>query len=307
MKLIKYIIKRLLLIIPVVLAISFIVFSILNFTPGDPARTILGANATEENVQKLRGEMGLDKPFVERYFNYVKDAIKGDLGNSYVTGIKVMDEIKLKFPYTLRLAFWGMLFTAMLGVPIGIISAVKQYTAVDSISMVFALVFASMPVFWVSLLLTLIFSVKLKLFPVYGVDRWSCYVLPVTALALTGAAIEARMTRSTMLDALSQDYVRTAKAKGASEKRIIIKHVIRNAMLPVVTIIGMDFGVLLGSTVIVEKVFGIPGIGNLILSSIYVKDFPVVMGGTIIISVCFTLINLIVDLIYTLIDPRIKI
>ncbi len=302
----KYIIKRLMMLIPVILGISFIVFSIISLTPGDPARIILGNHASEEAVENLRQELGLNEPFIKRYISYVGSSIKGDFGSSYRTGKPVFEDIFGKFPLTLKLALFSMLLATALGIPIGIISAVKRYSIIDGASMIFALLMTSMPSFWIGLMLILIFSIKLDIFPVTGVENIKGYVLPTITLASFSMAIITRMTRSTMLEVIRQDYVRTARAKGASTKRIIFKHCIRNALIPVVTVIGINFGILLGGTVITETVFALPGLGTLLVSAIRMKDMPIVMGAVIFLAIAFSIINLLVDLIYAVIDPRVK-
>ncbi|WP_079493011.1 ABC transporter permease [Maledivibacter halophilus] len=302
----KYIFKRLLMIIPVILGITFIVFSIMSFSPGDPAKIILGDGATEEAVQQLRDELGLDDPFFVRYFNYVKNALKGDFGKSYRTNIPVYEEIFNRFPVTLRISFFSICIAAIVGIPIGIIAAVKRYSILDVSSMIFTLLLNSMPAFWLGLLLILFFSLKLDLLPATGVTSWVSYILPSIALSGRTTAVIARMTRSSMLEVIRKDYIRTARSKGASEKRIIWKHSLRNAMIPVVTLVGINFGILLGSTILIESVFAMPGVGSLLITAIRTKDTPIVLADIILLASCFSLINLTVDIIYGFIDPRIK-
>ncbi len=303
----KYISKRLLFIIPVIIGISFILFSILSLSPGDPARTILGTDANEEAVLQKQIELGLDKPFIVRYLNYMSGLIQGDLGTSYKSGEPVINEIALRFPYTIRLAVFSVLIALIVALPIGIISAVKQYSALDTISIVAALIGASFPNFWLGLLLILFFSLKLNILPTYGVEVWQGYILPSITLGLGPMAMLTRMTRSSMLEVIRMDYVRMARSKGASELSIILKHALRNALLPVITITGTILGVLMGGAVLIEMVFSINGMGSMIVSGIREKDIPIVMGGVLIISVIYSLLNLIVDLLYGLIDPRIKV
>lgn len=304
---IKYVIKRLLITIPVLLGVCFIVFTILSFTPGDPGRLILGENATQEEVDALNHEFGVDQPFFTRFFNYIKDIVtKFDFGKSYLTQEPVIDGILSRFPITFRLALLSICFTCLLGCSLGVLSAVKQYSLVDNISTVGALFFAAIPGFWLALMLLYVFALKLGWLPSYGVDSWTGYILPVVCMSLTGAAGLLRLTRSTMLETIRMDYVRTARAKGAGEARVVFVHALRNALMPVVTSLGMTFGALLGGTIVTESVFAIPGLGTHILSAIRKKDFPVVMGGTLFLAALFCIIMLIVDLVYAYLDPRVK-
>lgn len=303
---IKYILKRILMMIPVILGISFIIFSIMSFTPGDPARLILGEDAQEEDIQAKREELGLNDNFFVRYGRYVVDAVHGDFGKSYRTNIPVFDEIFSRFPTTVKLALLGVALSALIGVPIGIISAVKRYTIIDGISLVSALLLASMPGFFVGMLLIMSFSLKLDLLPATGIETWKHYLMPAFSIAAVTMATLIRMTRSTMLDEIRQDYVRTAKAKGASERRIIFKHALRNALLPVITVIGINIGVQIAGTIMIEAVFAIPGLGTLMINSIRMKDTPVVMASILFVALIAGLVNLAVDIIYTFIDPRVK-
>lgn len=302
----KYIGRRLLLMLPVILGISFLLFAIMNLTPGDPARLILGEMATQDDVDQLREEMGLNENFFVRYGSYVKNAVMGDMGKSYRTRVPVVEEIAARFPTTLALAFWAISIAIVIGIPVGIISAVKQYSFIDFISMISALILTSIPAFWLGLMLILVFSLKLDLFPATGVDTWQGFVMPSVTLAAGSMATLIRMTRSTMLEVIRQDYIRTAKAKGATPRIIIFKHALRNALLPVITVIGINFGILLGGAVIIESVFAIPGLGTLMVTSVRMKDTPMLMASVIFIAVTGGLINLAVDIIYTFIDPRVK-
>lgn len=302
----KYIVKRIFMIIPIIIGVTFIVFTIMAITPGDPTKLILGIDATDEQLEQLREDMGLNKPFFERYFNFIKGAIKGDFGRSYRTGLPVFDEIFDRFPVTLRLAILGILASTLIGVPLGIISAIRQYSLLDTVSSVSAMFFAAIPTFWLGLILVLMFSLKLGWLPSFGIDGLSSYILPTVALAFPGAAQIMRLTRSSMLETIRQDYIRTARAKGITESRVIRKHALTNALLPIVTIIGIQFGVLLGGTVITETVFAIPGIGSLVVSAIRMKDTPQVVAIVSMLSILYCTIMLIVDILYAFIDPRIK-
>ncbi len=303
----KYVIKRLLMLIPVILGVSFLVFFIMSLSPGDPARTILGENAPQESVDALREELGLNDPVIVQYVNYMKDLLHGDLGESYKSGRPVFGEIVARFPATLKLAFWGMVFAVVLSIPIGIISATKQYSITDSVSMVFALLGVATPNFWLGLMLIIGFSLKLRWFPSGGMEAgWRSLILPVITLGTGCMANITRTTRSSMLEVIRQDYIRTAKAKGVSRNKVINKHALKNALIPVVTVIGLQFGSLLGGAVLTEAVFSWPGVGTFLVNSIKAKDTPAVLGCVIVFSICFSIVNLCVDLLYAYIDPRIK-
>lgn len=246
----KYVLRRLLLLIPVLLGISLLVFAIMYVTPGDPAQLMLGENAPKAAVEALREKMGLNDPFIVQYFRFVGRAVTGDFGRSYTTGREVFAEIFSRFPNTLVLAVLGVIIAVVIGIPIGIISATKQYSAVDSISMVLALLGVSMPVFWLGLMLVLLFSVKLGLLPSGGFSGFKSVILPALTLGVGSAAIVTRMTRSSMLEVIRQDYIRTARAKGVSEKTVINKHALKNALIPIITVVGLQFGHLLGGAVL---------------------------------------------------------
>lgn len=302
----RYVLKRLLMMIPVILGISFIIFAIMSFTPGDPARMILGEDASSEDVTALREALGLDDPFLVRYFNYVKGALRGDFGKSYRNGQPVFNEIFNRFPTTFKIAFFGILIAVFIGLPIGILSAVKQYSIIDTISTVGAMMLTAMPGFFVGMLLILVLNLKLDLLPATGISSWKHFIMPSLAVASVTMATFIRMTRSTMLEVIRQDYVRTARAKGASHPRIVFKHCLRNALLPIVTVIGMNFAHQLGGTVMIEAVFAIPGLGSHMVTAVRQKDTPVVMAAVIFVAVVAGLVNLLVDILYTYIDPRVK-
>ncbi|MCI9487996.1 MAG: ABC transporter permease [Lachnospiraceae bacterium] len=302
----KYVIKRLLMLIPVIIGVSFLVFFIMSLAPGDTARTILGEDAPIEAVEALREELGLNDPLPVRYANYMLDLLRGDLGTSYKSGRPVFGEIMARFPATLKLAFWGMVFAVALSIPIGILSATKQYSALDSVSMVFALLGVATPNFWLGLMLIIGFSLHLGWFPSGGAEGWRSLVLPVITLGTGCMANITRTTRSSMLEVVRQDYIRTAKAKGVSHRKVINKHALKNALIPVVTVIGLQFGQLLGGAVLTEAVFAWPGLGTFLVNSIKAKDTPSVLGCVIIFSICFSIVNLVVDILYAFIDPRIK-
>lgn len=303
----KYALKRVLMLIPVLLGVAFIIFSLLYITPGDPARLILGEQVSEEAIKEFRDKEGLNDPFLIQFFNYVYKAVtQGDIGYSYVTKNAVFQDVLAAFPATIKLAALAVIVAVSLGVPFGIISAVKQYSIFDSLVMFFAMIGISMPTFWLGLLLILFFSVDLGWFPSSGFDTPAAMVLPAFALALHSMALIARMTRSSMLEVIRQDYIRTARSKGQLEKLVIWHHALGNALIPVITVIGLQFGNLLGGALLTESIFSIPGIGRLMVDAIKMRDYPVVQGGVLFIAVAFSVVNLCVDLAYAWADPRIK-
>lgn len=303
----RYILKRLLLTIPVLIGTIFIVFSIMSLTPGDPGTLILGVTAKPEDIAALNAEFGYDQPFLIRFFNYIKDIVtRFDFGNSYRTRTPVFAEILARFPSTFKLALFSMALSSILGISLGILSAVKQYSFTDSFLTVIAMFFAAIPGFWLGLMLMLLFSLKLGWLPASGIETWRHFILPTVTLSFGGAAGLLRLTRSTMLETIRQDYIRTARAKGASERAVIWKHALKNALLPVITSLGMTFGASLGGAIIIETVFGMPGLGTHIVTAIRQKDVPVVLGSTLFLAVLFCLIMLVVDVLYAFIDPRIR-
>ncbi|NLA43985.1 ABC transporter permease [Candidatus Saccharibacteria bacterium] len=303
----KYVIKRILFLIPIMLGVSFIVFALLYITPGDPARNALGPSAPEEAVVQLREEMGLDDPFLVQYGRYLKNiATKGDLGSSYISKLPVSQEILSRAGTTIRLAFFAIIFALLLGVPIGIISAIKQYSIFDNITMIFALIGISMPVFWLGLLLIMLFSVQLGWLPASGFSTPAQMILPSIALGAQSVSVITRMTRSSMLEVIRKDYIKTARAKGQRENVVIWRHALGNALIPIITITGIQFGQLMGGALMTEVIFSIPGIGRLMVDSIKMRDAPMVLGCVLFVAVAFAIVNLVVDLLYTFVDPRIK-
>ena len=302
----NYIAKRLLMIIPVILGVTFLIFTIMNLTPGDPAMMILGEGAKPEEYSALREEMGLNDPFLVRYARYVWDAMHGDFGKSYRTNIPVFEEIATRLPYTLNLAVISTIIAIIVGIPIGVLSAVRQYSLSDNIALGTSLLLTSMPAFWFGMMLVLLFSLKLKWLPSLGTDSWRNFILPSIAASANTLASLLRMTRSTMLEVIRQDYIRTARAKGAKESRVIFGHALRNALLPVVTVVGVNFGIALGGTIVIEQVFAIPGLGQLMVNAIRAKDTPMVIASVLFAAIIASLINLLVDIVYVYIDPRLK-
>lgn len=300
-----YIIRRLLQMIPVLLGVILVVFLIMQMVPGDPAVLLAGEGASEETIAKMRTQLGLDQPVMVQYAQYVANVFQGDLGTSLRSNLPVWDEIMARLPATIELAVASIFVTVVLGMIAGIISATKQYSAADITIMVIALLGVSLPSFWLGLSLIYTFSVKLQLFPVAGWGTWKHMILPAITLGTAGAAIVARMTRSSMLDVVRQDYIRTAKAKGLRETVIIYKHALKNALIPIITVVGLQFGFLLGGTVLVESVFAINGLGRLIVDAIRMRDLPVVQGGVLIASIIFVFVNLLVDVLYRYFNKRI--
>lgn len=302
----KFILKRILILIPTLLAIIFIVFVLMNITPSNPAQVMLGPKATQEAVDQLNHELGIDQPLLVRYVNYVVDLAQGDMGISYTTRRAVFDGIISRFPITIRLASSAILLAVLIGVPLGIVAAVRQYSVFDIVGTSFAMFMASMPGFWLGLMLILVFALKLQILPSFGNDSWIHYILPSVTLAMPVSASILRLTRTTMLESIRQDFVRTARSKGQKERTVIFRHALRNAMLPIVTVVGMEFGWLLGGAVVIEQVFSINGVGKLIIESIRMKDVPQVTGCALFLAFFFMVVMLITDLLYAYIDPRIR-
>ena len=303
----RYIVKRVLFLVPTILGVIFIILLTMNFTPGDPARALLGVSAPQADVDALNHEMGYDQPFTTKYVKYVEKMIlKQDFGTSYFTKQSVFDEIWPRYQITIKLAFLGVLLSAVMGIPLGVYAAVRQYSLWDTIPSILAFMIAAVPAFVLGMVFLFWFALKLNWMPSYGIGTLRHYILPALAISIPPAAMNFRFTKSSMLESVRQDYVRTARAKGAPERVVIWKHALMNALLPVITQIGLSLGTLIAGAVVAEKLFSIPGIGSLIVDRIAYKDEPVIIAGTILIAVCFTVVMLIVDLVYALIDPRIK-
>ena len=302
----RYIFRRLLMLIPVVLGVALFIFAVMDFTPGDPAVMILGEGATEAEYAALRAELGLNDPLLLRYGRYILNALKGDFGVSYRTQIPVFQEIAARLPYTAVLAIVSTLIAVTIGLPVGVFSAVKQYSLSDNFALGCALLMTSMPTFWLAMMLVLYFSLKLKWLPAMGVKDWTNFILPAIANASATTASLLRMTRSTMLEVIRQDYIRTARAKGAKESTVIFGHALRNALLPVVTLIGVNFGAALSGTIVIEQVFAMPGLGQLMVNAIRTKDTPMIIASLLFTAIIASLVNLLVDILYAYIDPRLK-
>ena len=304
---IRYISLRLLLLIPILLGVSFVIFSIMELTPGDPATRILGIDAPPEALEQLRVQLGLNDPFFVRYFEYIANIVTQlDFGMSWRTKNPVFEDILPRIPVSMTLAFLGIVFATLFGIPLGVLSAVKQYSKSDNILRVISTILVAVPTFWLAMLLILAFSSYLGWLPASGAAGFSSYILPViTCGGPYGCAI-LRMTRSTMLEEIRQDYIRTAKAKGVPPNIVTYKHALKNALLPVITTIGQNFGAILGGSVVAESVFSLPGIGSLVILGIKSKDTPTVIACVLFIAFFFAIIMLVVDLMYGYIDPRIK-
>lgn len=302
----RYIIKRLLMLIPVLLGVAFIIYAIMNVAEGDPVYQVAGPDATEEQLDALREEMGLNGSLLERYFRYIFKLLRGDLGTSYVSKMDVMQLYLQRLPNTLKLASVAMIVAVVISVPLGIVAAVNQNSIKDTVSMILALLGLSMPNFWLGLLLMLLFSLKLGWFPSGGAEGFRSVVLPAVTVGVGLAALLTRTTRSSMLDVLRQDYLRTARAKGVSEKRVVFHHALRNALIPIITIFGVQFSNVLGGSVLAETVFAWPGVGRLVVDAIDQRDIPTVTGALIMTTMLVTIVNLIVDIVYAYVDPRIK-
>ncbi len=302
----KYVTKRLLMMIPIMFGVIFLVFFMMSLLPGDPGRMILGMNATAEDVAAYNHMLGVDQPFPVRFVNYIMDLMQGDFGISYRSQRPVMEEIAACFPYTLIIATASCIVAYFIGIILGLVSALRQNTWVDFTGTVVSMLFASIPEFWLGLMMILLFSLQLKLLPTSGIGTFKHYIMPVIVVALPQAAITSRLTRTSMLDCINQDYVRTAKAKGLSRRKVIWNHTFKNALLPIITTMITSFGVSLGGTVVAENIFSIPGIGSLILNAIKSKDVPMVMACTILLSLIYCVFILIADIAVASIDPRIR-
>ena len=303
----KYILKRILMMIPVLLGVLFLVFTMNEISPGDPAAMIAGDAASVEVVEQIREDLGLDKPLPVRFFNYVKYLVlHGDLGTSYKTKRPVLDEVMDRLPTTILLSLTSAAFAVILSIPIGIISAIKQNTWIDNLLMVLALIGVAMPAFWQGLMTIILFSVKLGWFPSYGFTTPAHWFMPVLTIGTGAMASLVRITRSSMLEVIRQDYIRTARAKGQTERKVIISHALRNSMIPIITAIAIQLGSMLGGAIVTETVFAIPGIGMLMIQSIKARDYPTIQGAVVVIAVMFSILNLLVDIIYTFVDPRLK-
>ena len=302
----RYVIKRLLLMIPVIIGVSFLVFFIMDMAPGDAVDVLAPKGATAEDLEAIRHDLGLDKPVVVRYIDYMAGMLHGDLGVSYISKTDVFQTYVEKLPATIKLSFASILISVILSVPLGIYSATRQGTIQDNISMAFAMIGLAMPHFWLGLLLIIVFSLKLQWFPSGGDQTLSSIVLPAITIGTGLMATLTRTTRSSMLDVLKQEYLRTARAKGIPEKVVVMSHALRNALIPIITIIGTQLAGVLGGSVLTETVFAWPGVGRLIVDSLNMRDTPLVTGSIIMTTILLSFVLLLVDLLYAAVDPRIK-
>ena len=310
-----YALRRLLLAVPVLFGVSVLVFAVLHLAPGDPAAIMLGAQATKEDVQRLHRDLGLDRPLVVQYVTWIGQVARGDLGRSIPLGRAVLPEVLLRFKATLILTAGALTIAVVLGLVAGIVSAVKQYSWLDRLSMGVAVTGVSLPVFWTGIMLIIVFALQLRWFPSSGMSSpygsgvadvvWHL-VLPAVTLGTASAAALARLTRSSVLEIIRQDYVRSARAKGLAERAVIARHVLKNAINPIITVLGVQIGFLLGGAILTETVFSWPGLGSMMVRAIQARDYPLVQGGVLLIATTFVMVNLAVDLLYAIFDPRIR-
>jgi len=303
---IRYILKRLVMLIPVLFGVTLISFSLMQIVPGDPAVLLAGEDANPDFIEAVRKEYGFDQPLYVQYFRFVSHAMQGDFGISIRNREPVINLLKQRFVFTVQLSFLSILIAAFIGLIAGVISATRQYSIFDNLSMVGALFGISMPIFWLGLLLMLVFSVYLGWFPAGGSGGLRHLLLPAVALGAASAAVIARMTRASMLEVVRQDYIRTARANGLREWVVIYKHALKNAMIPVITVFGLEFGYMLGGAVLTETVFSLPGVGRLMVEGIFQRDYAVVQGSMLLVAATFVLVNLLTDIAYALFDPKIR-
>lgn len=303
----KYILKRLLMLIPVILGVAIVIFTIMYFTPGDPVAIIIGENYTAEQYAETAHNLGLDQPYIVQLLQFLKQTfLQFDLGTSYIYNSSVSAELFSRLPRTAVIAAICCMLQVIIAIPLGVTAATHQGGFLDSFCIILAIIAISIPNFWIAMILVVIFGLELQWLPSFGIDHWYSYILPCAANCLMGLGSTARQTRSQMLEVIRSDYVVTARAKGVSEKTILYSHALPNALIPVVTHLGTQFGTALGGTVVIETVFSIPGVGMYITNAISNRDYPVVRGGVVLLAVLFCLVIFIMDLVYAYIDPRIK-
>lgn len=303
---IRYIVKRLLIMIPILLGISFIVLIFIDIAPGDVARIIVGSDAEEWQYQQVRQELGLNDPLPVRYVRFIAGAVKGDFGKSFITKKDVRSDMMQRYPYTLLIATLSVILAVLIGIPIGIYAATHQYTWKDNMAILASLFCVSMPAFWFALLLVQIFAVKLGILPPSGIDSWKGWILPTVSLALGFSAAIARQMRSNMLEVIRQDYITTARAKGLSEYKVVYRHALKNALIPVIMIVGALFGLSLGGALIAETIYSIPGLGRYTLTALSSRDYPAIQGSVLFLSAMHCLIILLIDITFAFVDPRIR-
>jgi peptide/nickel transport system permease protein len=301
----RYLARRFIAALVTLLGVSIIVFALLHLLPGDPARMIAGMTATEEQVEHFRKQLGLDQPMWIQYFHFLANLLQGDLGTSIRTSAPVLTEILARMPWTLQLAIVSTIVATLIGIPAGVLAARYRNSIFDYLISITTLFGISMPVYWLGLMLIILFAVQMKVLPAGGNDSPTSIILPAFTLAAYSIALIARMTRSSMLEVLGQDYLRTARAKGLKEQTVVYRHALKNAFIPVITVIGLQLSMLLSGSVLTESVFGWPGIGLLMVDSIFARDYPVVQGVVMVFASLFTFVNILIDLIYAYFDPRI--
>jgi peptide/nickel transport system permease protein len=303
---VTYIARRLILLLPVLIGVSLVSFGLLQLVPGDPALILAGEEATEEVLTRIRHEYGLNQPLPVQFLAYLRHAVTGDLGISIQSRQPVATLLAQRFPFTLKLAFLAILVSATLGVVAGVVAATRRNSTLDLAALLGSLVGISLPIFWLGLLAILVFSVKLRWLPAGGTGTLAHLILPALVLGAASSAVIARTTRASMLEVLRQDYVRTARAKGVGERVVIYRHALKNAMIPILTVFGLEFGYNLGGAVLTETVFSLPGVGRLIVEGIFARDYPVVQGALLLVATTFVLVNLLTDVAYAFFDPRIR-
>lgn len=302
----RYTGRRLLEMIPILLVVAVLIFLMMEFVPGDPVKIILGDTATPAQIEEVREQMGFNEPFFVRFFDFFTRALRLDFGSSYITGTSVGEELLIRFPRTFKLAIFSVLVTVILGIPIGILCAINANKLSDRIWLIITLLANSMPSFWLALLLVMLFSLKLKWLPSSGIGSWKNYILPVVSSSIGSLAGIARQTRASMLEVIRADYVTTARAKGLKEKAVILKHALPNALIPIITVVGSQFSFLMGGTTVIESVYSFPGLGSYIIAGINNRDYPIVRGGVLYIAFTFSMMMLVIDIVYAFADPRIR-
>lgn len=303
---VRYIIKRLLMMIPILMGITLIVLLFIDIAPGDPARIILGNKASSEQIEQLTEDLGLNRPFYVRYFDFLKNAVKGDFGKSYMNNRSVSEEMFQRFKYTFVIAVLSVLLSVIVGIPLGIFAATHQYTWKDNATIALSLVCVSMPSFWFALLIIQLFSVKLGWLPPSGIETWKGWIMPTVALALGYIALITRQMRSDFLEVIRQDFIITARAKGQTEMKVLYRHALKNAIIPIVQIVGTLFGGALGGAMIAEVVFSVPGLGNYMISGLSSRDYPVILATSFFMSFVYSIVILLIDIAFAFIDPRIR-
>ena len=289
------------------LIISTIVFLVIRVIPGDPALVIAGIDASESDIEGIRTRLGMDKPVLQQYFEWIWKVVRFDFDNSMISGQPVTQLILERFPLTLTLALLGLVMSILISIPLGVVSAVKRWSFWDYLGMVFSQIGMAVPSFWLGILLLLLLSVKVQLFPLFGSGTLKHLILPAVSLGIARAAVLLRLTRASMVEELSKEYVVAARAKGLTERMVNYKHALKNALLPVITIAGIQLGYMLGGAIIIEQVFSLPGLGRLFLFGIYQRDFPLIQGGVVFVAFIFSFINFAVDMLYSVVNPKIRI